>query len=135
MLKQNSEISCDTPLHPEALVGLKLFNQREYFEAHEALEYAWMAEKNPVRDLYRAILQIAVAYYHVKNGNYRSARKMFLRCKKWLVHFPDVCKGINLKKLRKDYLAVEENVIRLGPDRIGMINPADFQPIEYELIK
>jgi uncharacterized protein len=49
---------CMGALPPLALRGLELFNQGEYFEAHEALELAWREETGPVRELYRGILQI-----------------------------------------------------------------------------
>src|ERR671924_1571204 len=61
--------SCNAPLHPRAAEGLRLFNAREYFEAHEALEDAWNAERGRIRDLYRGILQIAVVYLHVTRRN------------------------------------------------------------------
>ena len=64
---------CNSPLHRQAAEGLRLFNAGKYFEAHEALEDAWNAEKGKVRELYRGILQIAVVYLHVTRRNYRGA--------------------------------------------------------------
>ena len=46
--------SCNAPLHPRAAEGLRLFNAGKYFEAHEALEDAWNAEKGEVRELVAA---------------------------------------------------------------------------------
>jgi uncharacterized protein len=125
------ERDCSRPLHPEALHGLRLFNAGEYFEAHEALENAWRDEPGPIRDLYRGILQVGVGYYHIQRGNYRGARKMFQRCHQWLAPFPAKCQGIDLEQLRKDYLAVEQLVIRLGPRRLTQIDPSYFKPIAY----
>jgi uncharacterized protein len=125
------ETACRGPLHPEALHGLHLFNAGEYFEAHEALEIAWRDEQGPVRDLYRGILQVGVAYYHIQRGNYRGARKMFERCRQWLHPFPASCSGIDLDGLRRDFLAVEEKLIRLGPRRIEQMSTMQFKPITY----
>ncbi|HRQ33635.1 MAG TPA: DUF309 domain-containing protein, partial [Anaerolineales bacterium] len=58
------------PLHPSAIEGLRLFNNGKYFEAHEALETAWLEERGKIRDLYRGILQVGVAYLHITRGNY-----------------------------------------------------------------
>jgi uncharacterized protein len=123
--------ACRGPLHPEALHGLRLFNAGEFFEAHEALESAWRDERGPIRDLYRGILQVGVGYYHIQRGNYRGARKMFQRCAQWLAPFPAFCCGIDLTRLRKDYQAVEQLVIRLGPRRLDQIDNSYFKPIAY----
>lgn len=124
---------CSGDLHPQAIIGLKLFNERQFFECHEALEFAWRAEDGPVRELYRGILQVAVAYLHIERQNYRGARKMFKRCRPWLEPFSDVCMGINVGKLKKDYKIVETAVLRLGPDGIADLDPALIKPIEWSL--
>lgn len=101
---------CCEQIHPQALQGIRYFNMGEFFEAHEALELAWKAEDRPVRDLYRGVLQVAVAYHHLCRGNYRGARKMFLRCRKWLEPFPDICQGLDLEKFKRDFTAVEARI-------------------------
>jgi uncharacterized protein len=123
--------ACDGPLHPEALHGLRLFNAGEYFEAHEALENAWREERGPIRNVYRGILQIGVGYYHILRGNYTGARKMFQRCRQWLDPFPSDCRGINIDGLRRDFMAVEQLVIRVGPQGLAQIDRSHFKPISY----
>ncbi len=93
---------CNAPLHPQAAEGLRLFNAGQYFEAHEALEAAWNEEKSEVRDLYRGILQIAVVYLHIRRGNYPGAIKVYGRSLKWMKDWPEVCRGIQVGKLRRD---------------------------------
>ena len=124
---------CEGPLHQAAVEGLRLFNAGEYFEAHEALETAWRDETGPIRNLYRGILQVGVAYHHIQRGNYRGARKLFLRCRQWLDPFPDECRGIQVGKLRRDARRVEDVVIRLGPEGIAHVPESLFQPVEYSL--
>lgn len=123
--------ACQGEPHPLAAVGLDLFNQGSYFEAHEALELAWRQEKSPVRELYRAILQIGIAYYQILRGNYRGAVKMFRRCKPWLAAFPEICQDIDLADLRRNFLAVESELLRLGPQRITDFPAALLKPIIY----
>src|SRR5512140_3490985 len=110
--------ACAGELPPLVLRGLELFNHGEYFEAHELLEEAWRAEPGPVRELYRGILQISVAYYHLLRGNYTGAVKMFNRSRTWLSPFPNRCRGIDLARFRQDYDQVEGQLHRLGPDQI-----------------
>ena len=111
---ETSKDLCLSSIHPQALLGIKLFNQREYFEAHEALEVAWRAEAGPDRDLYQGILQIGVAYYHILRGNYRGAVNLLRRGCQHLYPYPDVCKGIDLAQLRLDAHSVDQVLRRLG---------------------
>jgi uncharacterized protein len=106
------------PLHPDAVKGFHFFNARQFFEAHEELETAWRDERGPIRDVYRGILQVGLAYYHILRLNYRGAVKMFQRCHEWLDPFPDLCRGIDLSQLRRDVEIAEAELHRLGPDHL-----------------
>jgi len=123
--------SCNAPLHPQAAEGLRLFNAGEYFEAHEALEAAWNEERGPVRDLYRGILQIAVVYLHITRRNYNGAIKVYGRSQKWLNHWPDVCRGIQVEELRKEAKAVIAEVERLGPERLSEFDNSLLGPVRW----
>jgi len=121
--------SCQGDLHPQAMEGIRLFNARHYFEAHEALELAWREERGAVRDLYRGILQAAVVYLHVTRGNYAGAIKVYGRSQKWLNPWPDICRGLHVGLLRKDLDHVIIEVKRLGPDQINTFDYSLFKPI------
>ncbi len=99
-----------------------MFNMGDYFEAHEYLEAAWKDERRAIRDLYRAVLQVAVGYYHLTRGNYTGAQKMFNRSRKFLDTLPDVCQGIHLAQLRRDMDRVEAEMVLLGRDQIASFN-------------
>lgn len=112
-----------------ALKGIELFNHREYFEAHEELELAWGAETGPVRELYRGILQVAVAYLQIERRNYKGALKMFLRLRQWLDPLPDECLGINVAQLRSDALAARAELEALGPERMDDFDAGLLKPV------
>ncbi|PJF41895.1 MAG: hypothetical protein CUN55_11020 [Phototrophicales bacterium] len=120
-------------LPPLAIKGLQEFNAQQYYEAHETLEAAWVEESGPMRDLYRGILQIAVAYYHILRGNYRGAQKMFLRSLQWLEPLPDVWCGINIAKFREDVHQARQHLETLGPDKISDYDKRLLKPIEFNL--
>lgn len=122
---------CNGPLHPQAVEGFRLFNSGKFFEAHEALEDAWNAEPGKVRELYRGILQIAVAYLHITRGNYLGAVKVYGRSQKWLKDWPAVCRGIQVDELRRNAQTVMDEVNRLGMERIGQINRSLLKPISW----
>ena len=125
------QVNCHSALPPDAIKGLEYFNEGKFFEAHEELEAAWRREKGPIRELYRGILQVGVAYLHIQRGNYGGALKMFTRCRQWLDPFPDECCGVNLARLRQDFGRVEKQLQNRQP---GMQANFSFQPIFYRNI-
>jgi len=127
------EQTCQGALHPLAIRGIALFNARDYFGAHEALETAWREEPGAVRDVYRGILQVGLAYYHIQRLNYRGAVKMFQRCRQWLAPFPDTCRGIDLGQLRSDFLRAEEELLRLGPEKLAYFNHDLLKPLIFRI--
>ena len=58
--------ACQGALHPMAVKGISLFDERQYWEAHEALEAAWLDEEGPARHLYKGILQAGVTYLQIE---------------------------------------------------------------------
>lgn len=127
---QNKE-SCDGTLHPKAIEGMQLFNERKFFEAHEELEIAWNEEKSEVRDLYRGILQVAVTYLHITRGNYDGAIKVYKRSLRWLGGWNDVCRGINIKQFQEDARNVMNEVERLGKEKISEFDISLFKKIQW----
>jgi predicted metal-dependent hydrolase len=91
-----------------------------------------MEEPGPVRELYRGILQVAVGYYHLLAGNYIGALKMFARCKPWLAPFPAHHLGVDVERLRQDVLQVEAELLRLGPDRMGLFDASMLRPVRVD---
>lgn len=118
-----------TFLHPQAIEGMKLFNEQKFFEAHEELEIAWRAEKDEVRNLYRGILQVAVFYLHITRRNYAGAVKLYERSMKWLNAFPDVHFGIQVKILRSDAKNIYNALRFSGAENIKDFDCTSFQPV------
>jgi predicted metal-dependent hydrolase len=85
---ENSEMEngmsddCDGRLPSKVLEGLRLFNEKQFYESHEELEDAWSEERGPIRSLYQGVLQAAVIYFHISRGNYEGGIKMHERCMK-----------------------------------------------------
>jgi CheY-like chemotaxis protein len=124
--------ACQEPLSELALRGLEEFNRGEYFEAHELLELAWNEDQSPARELYRAILQVGVAYLQIERGNYNGALKMFLRLRQWIDPLPPVCRGIDVAGLRQDARQVHQALLNLGPQEIGSFDRSLFKPVRYQ---
>lgn len=123
---------CKEELSPEARKGLEEFNRGDYFQAHESLEFAWNADSSLARELYRAVLQVAVAYYQIVQHNYNGALKMFLRVRQWIEPLPDSCRGINVRQLKTDVRKAYNELISKGPARISEFDLSLLKPIQYE---
>jgi predicted metal-dependent hydrolase len=120
---------CGEPLPPEALEAIERFNRGEFYKQHDLFEALWMAETGPVRDLYRAVLQVGIAYYQITLGNYNGALKMLLRSVQWLALLPDVCRGVDVAALRRDAAAVRAELERVGADGLANFDRSLLRPV------
>lgn len=82
--------------------GIKLFNSEEFFECHEVIENLWLATDNEYKNLYKGVIQAAVALYHLKRGNVRGARKLYGTSGKYLRKYIPMALGLNVEKLLSD---------------------------------
>jgi predicted metal-dependent hydrolase len=124
------DAECQDDLPPLAQEGIRKFNAGEYYKQHDLFEEQWMATETPVRDLYRAILQVGIGYFQIERGNYRGALKMLQRSVQWLMLLPDVCQGVNIKKLREDSFRVRAELERLGEAGFGEFDKGLIKQVE-----
>jgi predicted metal-dependent hydrolase len=120
---------CDQPLPSLAQRGVDAFNNGDYYAQHDLFEEQWVNTTSPVRDLYRAILQVGIAYYQIERGNHRGALKMLQRSVQWLTILPDICQTIDIAQLRQDSYAVRAELERLGADRLHEFDSTLLKPI------
>jgi len=123
---------CEGQIHPHARKGLMLFNEGRYFEAHEDLEIAWREETGKVREMYQGILEAGVTYLHIRRNNLAGALKVHSRSIRRLKDWPEVCRGTHVGQLRRDLDAIIAEGVRLGPSRMGELDPGLFRPILWE---
>ncbi|MCH7664196.1 MAG: DUF309 domain-containing protein [Chloroflexi bacterium] len=122
--------ACNGTLHPTAEDGIRLFDAKEYWHAHEALEEAWLEEKGPARQLYKGILQAGVAYLHIQRGNFVGAMKLHKRSQVWLAPWPDLCRTVDVRQLKADLETVIAEVRRLGVEHIDEFDQSLLKPIQ-----
>ncbi len=123
--------ACRDSLSDSAVQGLMKFNERNFFEAHEHLEDAWNNESGEGRELYRGVLQVAVAYLQIERANYQGAIKMFLRSRQWLSPLPEECRGIDIAQLKEDKEVVYDELISLGPERVKEFDSSKLKPVKF----
>jgi predicted metal-dependent hydrolase len=110
--------ACDEPPPPLLIEGVAQFNRGEYFEQHETLEILWRAERRDVRRLYQGILQIGVAFHHLRRRNHHGTVYMLTRGSMYLRRFPAHCQGVDVATLLADAAAVLKVVEGLGREHL-----------------
>lgn len=115
---------------PGVLLGIALFNQRQFYEQHEEIEHEWHAECGPIRRLYQGLLQIGVGFHHATNLNYRGAVALLGDGIAKISDFRPEALGIATGKLARESTTCLERIIALGPERIAEFDPTMIPTIE-----
>jgi CheY-like chemotaxis protein len=123
---------CDEPPSKLAIAGFLEFNRGDYFEQHEYLELAWLAEKRPIRDLYQGILQVGVAFLQIERGNWHGALKMFRRGLPRLRTLPPVCQGVQLGQFLSEAETIHARISASGSESIHTFDLSKFPQIQFE---
>jgi predicted metal-dependent hydrolase len=110
---------CAETAPPEVLAGFAQFNRGEFFEQHETLEDAWIAETDPVRYLYQGILQVGVGLLHLQRGNLYGARRMMAKGLALLQPFRPRCLGVDVERFVAESLRCLAAVETLTPETLA----------------
>ena len=124
--------------------GIQLFNDHEFFEAHEVWEELWKSYSGELRLFYKGLIQAAVALHHFGNGNIRGARKVYGTSRGYLSQYQPECSGLDVQKFLReldacfaevaasdeDYPRIDLNA-ELIPE-IWLDPPVELPPIEIE---
>ena len=79
--------------------GVELFNNCEFFEAHDVWEELWAEYRGADRTFYQGLIQVAVALHHFGNGNIRGAKKLYNSSRAYLDPFRPKHLGCDLDLL------------------------------------
>lgn len=109
---------CADPPTPALRQGIEEFNRGLFFEQHETLEAAWIAEDDPIRYLYQGILQVGVGCYHLMRGNADGAARLWAKGIALLVPFTPICCGVDVDGLIAATRRCIAELDRLGPQRV-----------------
>jgi predicted metal-dependent hydrolase len=109
---------CDEAPPALLLEGIAQFNRGKFFEQHETLETLWRAEPRPIRQLYQGILQIGVAFHHLRRRNYHGVVYMLTRGSMYLTPFAPTCQAVDVRALLEASALALRAVEELGPTRL-----------------
>lgn len=125
------------PMPPELerklyYTGIRLFNQHEFFEAHEVWEDIWHMAHGLKHSFYQGMIQCAVALEHYRRSNPRGVQSLYATYGPKFKGLPRVFMGLNVEEFlaaMRSALApvidagapLEKGQIRLDPATIPTI--------------
>jgi hypothetical protein len=109
--------------------GVAEFNAGHFFACHDTLEEMWSGVRGPSRDFFQGLIQVAVAFHHLSNGNLAGATSMLGRALERFAKYPDRYFGFDLAAHRAELLAWRE---RLAEGRVGEPTLADLPKWRFE---
>jgi len=80
--------------------GVAQFNDGLFFECHDTLEKIWSGVRGPSRDFFQGLIQVAVGFHHLGNGNRPGAITLLRRSLARLGRYPARYAGVELAPLR-----------------------------------
>ena len=99
--------------------GVSEFNAGLFFECHDTLEELWSGLRGPCRNFFQGLIQVAVAFYHLGNGNLRGADSMLARALRRFEGYPDCYYGFDLAGHRDDLEAWRARLAAGIPDGLS----------------
>ena len=82
--------------------GVYLFNNAEFFAAHDFFEDLWMESENNNKLFFQGLTQVSVGCFHLISGNYKGTLSQLQKGIHKLSKYPPVYLGINIKNLIDD---------------------------------
>lgn len=82
--------------------GVSEFNAARFFECHDTLEDLWSGVRGPSRDFFQGLIQVAVAFHHLTNGNRAGAESLLERALGRFARYPESYYGFELGLHRRE---------------------------------
>lgn len=95
--------------------GIRLFNEGDWFEAHEIWEDIWHMASGPRKKFYQGLIQCAVTIEHVRRGNPRGVRSVWETAQAKFVDLPDIYMGVDVRKLLTEIETLIRPILELPP--------------------
>ncbi|MFT5285121.1 MAG: putative metal-dependent hydrolase [Planctomycetota bacterium] len=92
--------------------AIRLFNDSQYYEAHEALEELWEAGYGESADFYKGLLQASIALHHFRLDNPEGARKLYSGHRRYLAPYIPAHLGVKLTEFLEDMQSFLKPVLR-----------------------
>ena len=85
---------------PEYLEFWRLWQESQFFDCHEVLEWLWRGSpRGPQRDFYHGLIHAAVTLYQHRRGNAVGAARQWERAQAKLAQFAPAFYGVSVDEL------------------------------------
>ncbi len=101
--------------------GVEQFNSGQFYACHDTLEALWIDALEPEKTLYQAILQIAVALYHLGNENLRGAAILLGEGSNRLRRYPSTYGGVDIDSLLHQSTTLLKRLQQLQPKDVASL--------------
>ncbi len=79
--------------------GIRLFNDADFFSAHDFFEDCWLNCANDEKAFFQGLVQISVGSFHLLSGNFKGSKSQYSKgIKKLEKYIPFFC-DLDIKKL------------------------------------
>ena len=99
-------------------LGIKQFNQRQFYDCHDTLEAIWIEAPELDKRFYQGILQIAVGCYHLSNLNQQGAMILLGEGIKRLSEYQPVYYDIDVTQLVTKSYSLLTSLQKLSPNQL-----------------
>ena len=90
--------------------GIALFNDCDFFAAHDFFEDIWMEADRDEKEFFQGLVQISVGCYHLICGNLKGAKSQLTKGKTKLTNFEPNFYEVNLSLLNKKVEKLINNI-------------------------
>jgi len=104
--------------HPERwadddayLSGVRLFNERQFWESHEAWEEIWLHCEGVQSEFLQGLIQAAASLLKYQRKEFSPALRLFQTATRRLNLCPDVYMGLNVRAFERDFEACLRPVV------------------------
>lgn len=101
----------------DILEGIRLFNESDFFSAHDFFEELWAESDREDRYFFQGLVQISVGCYHLISGNLRGCLSQFKKGNEKLISYLPIHKNVNVKLLVSDIELIIKDLSELSSDR------------------
>jgi uncharacterized protein len=108
----------------EYLRGWSLFNNTEFWHAHEAWENVWKRRSEDSRIFFQGIIQFAAALHLLMDTRrFDGMMRNFDKAEKKLRLFPHHFLGVDVSAVLSSLSQLRDTASRLGPERLRQFDP------------
>lgn len=97
--------------------GVRLFNEKDFFEAHETWEDIWSVATGTKAKFYQGLIQAAVVLEHMRRDNPPGVQRVWRTMQQKFAVVPDEYMGLNIPRFVEGIRSVVADVLEMPTAR------------------